>query len=422
MVTIVGDARDNTLVGTNYADRMFGFAGRDNISAGLGSDYLDGGAGRDTLAGANGNDTLLGGTGEDRLTGGAGNDLLIGGLGRDVMTGGAGADVFQFDDKDTGDVTSALGDVITDFGAGDTIDLTDVGVLFLDYWTSNPDRGGLSAWTAAGDTYLTWNTYGSQHDIKITGYHGSLDDLFDQVIWYDDDNPGRVNTTHTIAAGQTRVGTLEVPEDQDWFRIELKAGKVYDFHVEGHEDGFGTAVGPVVALYDSTGNFIDDDYGLGQFPYLAETSGTYYLAVQAYGTLRDQTYRLGVTSRVYSDDFGNDPETAGHINIGASRHGNIELHDDIDFLGANLKAGVTYEIDLTARAHASHPLDDPYLGVIDGNWNVLAEDDDSGTGNNAHLSFTPETDGTYYLAALDSFEGYGAYTIRIAEAEDALAA
>ncbi|WP_309663253.1 calcium-binding protein, partial [Tabrizicola sp.] len=62
------------LIGSAFADGLFGDA-EDNL--------LDGGDGNDRLVGNDGNDTLLGGNGSDNLTGGAGADRLDGGAGRD---------------------------------------------------------------------------------------------------------------------------------------------------------------------------------------------------------------------------------------------------------------------------------------------------------------------------------------------------
>lgn len=81
------------------------------------NDVLLGGAGDDKLWGAGGNDTLLGGDGADQLDGDNGDDTINGGAGKDRLTGGSGADVFVFE----GEFGT---DTITDFGAGDRIDLS----------------------------------------------------------------------------------------------------------------------------------------------------------------------------------------------------------------------------------------------------------------------------------------------------------
>lgn len=185
-----GGAGNDIIVGDSGADHLYGFAltgtfsldGDDNISGGTGNDYLQGNAGADTLSGgsendringgadndvingdsgndsANGNkgeDTLDGGSGNDTLRGGADNDLLFGGEGNDVilgdlgsdeirggdgidvLTGGAGADTFVFSSGDASYEADAedsesdvyfVFDAITDFGTGDILDLTNMGI------------------------------------------------------------------------------------------------------------------------------------------------------------------------------------------------------------------------------------------------------------------------------------------------------
>lgn len=76
--------------------------------------------GSDSLTGTDGADILLGGAGDDILLGGGGDDLLLGGDGSDTLTGGSGSDGFGFAEGESGT------DDVTDFGEGDTLDLTDV--------------------------------------------------------------------------------------------------------------------------------------------------------------------------------------------------------------------------------------------------------------------------------------------------------
>jgi Ca2+-binding RTX toxin-like protein len=76
------------------------------------------------LNGYDGDDLLHGGLGDDALLGGKGNDTLDGGAGADKMTGGAGADTFVFKSADAASAANA--DTITDFSAGDAIDIRDV--------------------------------------------------------------------------------------------------------------------------------------------------------------------------------------------------------------------------------------------------------------------------------------------------------
>ena len=84
-------AGDSTVVGSGFADNLFG---------------------------GDGNDTIEGGAGRDRLSGQVGDDIIKGGTGGDWLIGGDGADHFVFE-------AMSGKDVVADFdGAVDVLDLT----------------------------------------------------------------------------------------------------------------------------------------------------------------------------------------------------------------------------------------------------------------------------------------------------------
>jgi serralysin len=128
---LMGGSGNDSLGGSEIANRVLGRSGNDYISAYGGDDTVDGGEGgdsleggfgadvasggngadvisdnqgillpsegddgaSDTLNGAAGSDTLLAQGGADRLDGGEDDDLLIAGAGADLLQGGNGADV-----------------------------------------------------------------------------------------------------------------------------------------------------------------------------------------------------------------------------------------------------------------------------------------------------------------------------------------
>jgi Ca2+-binding RTX toxin-like protein len=194
---ITGNELANLLSGGDGSDTLNGGAGNDTLNGGIGADAMFGGTGDDlyfvdasgdsvTELGGEGTDTVssgisytlganvenlvltgsaLNGTGNgldnvitgdalgNRIDGGAGNDRLIGGNGVDFLTGGAGNDVFvgEINLTKTAAKSGPISlDVITDFTAGDKIDLSGLGDF---------NFKGTSANKGAGD--LTYKVYDS---------------------------------------------------------------------------------------------------------------------------------------------------------------------------------------------------------------------------------------------------------------------
>lgn len=196
----IGGSGHDTILGNSIDNVLTGNAGNDIIGAGAGNDTLDGGTGNDTMLGGIGDDLFIVGEAGDvviellgegtdtvsssinyalgdnvenliltggathgsgngldnvitgntlgnRLDGGAGNDRLVGGDGVDFLTGGAGNDTFVIEVNAT-KTASKSGlislDVITDFSAGDMIDLSGLGAFNFKGTSANKGQGDLT--------------------------------------------------------------------------------------------------------------------------------------------------------------------------------------------------------------------------------------------------------------------------------------
>jgi serralysin len=118
-----------------------------------------GGNSDDTINGNSVVNRLEGRDGNDTINGFGGQDTIIGGLGRDVMTGGADADTFAFTSVRDSSPGSRTEDIITDFQAGDRIDLSHFDAIS----------------TVAGEQAFSW--IGSELFHRIAGefrFSGSL--------------------------------------------------------------------------------------------------------------------------------------------------------------------------------------------------------------------------------------------------------
>ena len=242
-----------------------------------------------------------------------------------------------------------------------------------------------------------------------------------------DDHPAGIGTTGTVAVGGSATGEVELPGDQDWFAVTLEAGTSYQIDLEGSRTSAGTLRNPYLrGVYDADGDPIagteDDDEGTGRNSRLVfepESTGTFYVAAGGAGS-HTGTYRLSVKEAGdYADDHTAGTRTKGTVAVGGSATGEIEVADDRDWFAVTLETGTRYRIDLEGTPTSAGTLDDPYLhGVYDADGNRIegTEDDDEGTGLNSRLWFTPDSTGTFYLAAGSHASHTGTYRLSVTEA------
>ncbi|WP_417668278.1 hypothetical protein [Roseibium sp.] len=130
-----------SVVGTDQDDQIIGSAF---------ADFLDGGSGSDVLDGGDGDDTLNGGWGSDN----------------DTLTGGAGMDRFEFNFVADGIEDTSFGaDTITDFSAGDILQVHGVGATEL-----NP------SFSVVGSDTLILVGAGTDHESSILLQNYQLDE------------------------------------------------------------------------------------------------------------------------------------------------------------------------------------------------------------------------------------------------------
>lgn len=163
--------------------------------------------------------------------------------------------------------------------------------------------------------------------------------------------------------------------------------------------------------------------------------GTYYVAAGSYASgIRDEdvgTYTLQVTI----DDFSDDTDTNGTVEVGGSVSGEIESQGDRDWFAVTVEAGKTYQFDMEGSATDRGTLANPTLRTMrDVNGDAVSYsyggwDRDSGEGLNARATFTPDAAGTYYIIAAsgghnqadDSYgRSLGTYTLSVEELVDAI--
>ena len=236
-----------------------------------------------------------------------------------------------------------------------------------------------------------------------------------------DDYPASTATTGNLLVGSVSTGNIESKADYDWFKITLAAGTTYRLEALGRDTSNGTLEDPYLELFNGAGMYIkdNDDGGTGynaSIIFTPTASGTYYLAVSEGWDENTGSYTVSAnttaTPPVVPDDFAESTATTGSLSVGSSATGTIESEADYDWFRTTLTAGMTYRLEALGLNTSNGTLEDPYLELYNGAGVFLTDDDDSGTGYNSSIIFTPTTSGTYYLTVSDGMEEEtGTYTI-----------
>ena len=241
------------------------------------------------------------------------------------------------------------------------------------------------------------------------------------------DAAGSTSTTASIISGDSFEGELSTASDKDWVGIDLTAGTTYTFNLKGAGDGAGTLPDGFLVLRNGNGGFVaqDDNSGTGndaQIVYTAETTGTHYVSVRTFsgeaGTyvLETSPEERTADDPVPGDGGGSEPPVAGEtieegetdaagntsteaqMSAGDTFQGDLSTTADRDFVQIDLTAGVAYSFTVNGADGDGGTLADPFLVLRNSAGGFVAQDDNSGTGNNASISYTPSSSGTFYLS------------------------
>ena len=136
--------------------------------------------------------------------------------------------------------------------------------------------------------------------------------------------------------------------------------------------------------------------------YTAPSTGEIYIEAGAFSSALTGSYQLDVkqTSIATSslgDIVGDTISEASLANLNTIFDGNIDFLGDRDMFRFSLEADTTYRFDVRG-SHSNHgTLWDPQAFLYNENNTLVAQDDDSGTGFEASISYTTPDTGDYYL-------------------------
>ena len=72
----------------------------------------------------------------------------------------------------------------------------------------------------------------------------------------DTDFPATTATTGRVDVGASVTGNYPTADEGDWFRVDLEAGKTYQFDLEGADGGRGTLADTLLGFFDGSGSLI----------------------------------------------------------------------------------------------------------------------------------------------------------------------
>ena len=238
-----------------------------------------------------------------------------------------------------------------------------------------------------------------------------------------DDYGADSGTAGSAVVGGSTGGDIEIADDTDWFALDLAAGDRIMIDLEGSPTGAGTLSDPYLTVYDAGGAAIlsDDDGGTdfnSRLLFEPPAAGRYDLEAAAFGSATG-TYTLTVSDASHiRDDYAGNSSTTGRLPVGGHVVGELELAGDVDWFAIRLEADVPYVFFLEGMPSDMGTLRDPYLSLYDDVGQVLAWNDDDGSGLNSLIEFTPDRSGTFYLEAGGYADATGSYTLTAEAADD----
>ena len=209
-----------------------------------------------------------------------------------------------------------------------------------------------------------------------------------------------------MVVGEAVPGSVDYGGDVDFFVFEAEAGELYQVDVS-----LGTLPDSTAVLYDAEESELayNDDYLslASRIDWLAESAGTFYVAVEGYG---GETGSYTLTVEPVIDDHVNSADGATPVVVGEAVSGSVDYRDDVDFFVFEAEAGEWYRIDVSLGT-----LPDSVAVLYDADESELAYNDDREDGLDlaSRIDWLAESAGTFYVAVGGFDERAGSYTLTV---------
>lgn len=286
----------------------------------------------------------------------------------------------------------------------------------------NDSGAGLdSLMTFTAQTTGTYYLGATSADGTDTGSYTLRSQLLTQTVPPEGGDPGSdapaVSAPYAIAVGVNLISNLAVNAELDWYSIALQAGRTYRFDLEAKDYRSYSAVNdPLLYLYDTAKSplKVNDNGGSGNnaaLEFTASQTGVYYLGAASVEDSDLGFYNLKAYEVVDYSQVRDVTSISTRTNVYSS----LSNEGEIDWFSVQLTAGQSYEFELNGSSpYTSTDISDAMLYLYDSAENPMLEDDNSGPGNDALLSFTATTTGIYFIGVGsvqdDDLGGYGLHT------------
>jgi serralysin len=210
------------------------------------------------------------------------------------------------------------------------------------------------------------------------------------------DIPGDPGTRAVLRPGPEGVtGTFERRGDRDWYRVTLRGGRNYAFHVTGDDCSRLSLRSLGGAVLRTTSGSTSFDSGFEIMP--ARTT-TFFVEFRPCPPPFTDLFPFAYSGEVRADARG-DAGTAATIGVGQTINGYLNWGSDADFFRTMLQAGTSYTAT-TANVGSI----EFRLGLVDPRGTVLFSVFDF---DEIRRTFTVPASGTYFLTVTAAADAGG---------------
>ena len=158
------------------------------------------------------------------------------------------------------------------------------GDLIFGTWARD---GGVGVFPNSRVTFTATND--GTYYVEATGNDNLTGTYTLSVTHLTDDYGAGTDTTGTVDVGGSVMGKIEIPNDRDWFAVDLDSGKTYRIDMKGSETGHGTLYNPnLYGVRDAAGDLIpgtstnEPDWAHNsRVTFTAQDDGIYYVEAGA---------------------------------------------------------------------------------------------------------------------------------------------